>query len=245
MNLVAERADLHIHTCLSPCGDWDMTPSAIIRQCSRNNLSMIAVCDHNASENCEPAVTLGEKVGIRVFPGMEICSSEEVHLLSIFDTLEQVRAMQVYVYDHLTGENNPELFGYQVIANEHDEVEGENEHWLAGALSVGLYEIVKKVKSLNGLAILSHVDRPAFGVISQLGFVPPDLPVDGLEVSYRADPKKLDPLLIGQGKFSCITSSDAHYIHEIGVASTKFAIASRCVDEIRMALTNENGRHIV
>ena len=119
------KADLHIHTCLSPCSDWEMSPRKIIRRSLDLGLDLIAVCDHNTAENAGAAMREGQKQGLWVLPGMEICSKEEVHILALFEELEKALAMQDFVYDHLPGENRPEVFGCQVVANEYDEVLGK------------------------------------------------------------------------------------------------------------------------
>ena len=115
-------ADLHIHTCLSPCSDWEMSPKKIVAKSIEKQLDIIAICDHNSAENVQAAIRLGEELGLRVLPGMEICSREEVHILGLFKAVEQVQAMQEFVYEHLPGENQAEVFGYQVIVNENDEI---------------------------------------------------------------------------------------------------------------------------
>ena len=107
-----------------------MSPQKIVQKSLRKNLDIIAICDHNSAQNTEAVVRSGEKHGICVIPGMEICSREEVHLLGLFGSLENTLALQEYVYAHLKGENRPAVFGHQVIVNEHDEVLGEDSHVL-------------------------------------------------------------------------------------------------------------------
>ena len=143
------KADLHIHSCLSPCGDWDMSPRRIIQKSLEGGLDLIAICDHNTVENAGVAMREGEKQGVPVLPGMEVCSKEEVHILAIFQDLDPARKMQSYVYANLPGENKPEVFGCQVIANENDEVLGENPRLLIGATRLGLYDIVKKTHRIG------------------------------------------------------------------------------------------------
>ncbi len=175
-------------------------------------------------------------------PGMEVCSKEEVHLLAVFDSMEQAHAMQEFVYGNLTGENRPEIFGYQIVADERDGVVGENPRLLIGATRAGLREIAGKIRDLSGLCIASHVDRPAFGLIAQLAFIPADLPLDAVEVSFRTTPaeaKKVFPVL---GGWPCITNSDAHFPEEIGRAKTKFRLLRPETEEIRLALQEMNGR---
>jgi PHP family Zn ribbon phosphoesterase len=237
-------ADLHIHTCLSPCSDWEMSPKKIVAKSIEKQLDIIAICDHNSAENVQAVMHLGEKMGLCVLPGMEICSKEEVHILGLFNAAEQAQAMQEFVYAHLPGENKAEVFGYQVIIDEEDEIRGEVSRLLIGASRLSLQDIVAKVHKLGGLSIASHVDRPSFGIIGQLGFIPTDLSLDGLEVSYRLPLNEVRKKIPGIVNFPCISSSDAHFPEDIGKAKTIFALSAPTFDEIRMALKGKDGRRI-
>jgi PHP family Zn ribbon phosphoesterase len=237
-------ADLHIHTCLSPCSDWEMSPKKIVGKSIEKQLDIIAICDHNSAENVQAVKRLGEKRGLCVLPGMEICSREEVHMLGIFNTVEQAQAMQEFVYAHLPGENQAEVFGYQVIANEKDEVCGEVSRLLIGASRLSLQDIVVKIHKLGGLSIASHVDRPSFGIIGQLGFIPEDLSLDGLEVSYRVPLNEVRKKVPGVMNFPCISSSDAHFLDDIGKIKTVLTLAAPTFEEIRLALQGQDGRKI-
>lgn len=239
------RADLHIHTCLPPCGDWDMTPRAVVEQSVEKRLDIIAVTDHNTAENAGAAMEKGRGLGLTVLPGMEICSVEEAHVISLFDSLEQALAMQAYVYDHLCGENNPDVFGYQVVANAEDEVMDQNPRLLIGAVSVDLNTLVDKIHDLGGLAVAAHIDKSAYSITSQLGFIPPDLPLDAVEVSFRSRPEEAGQKLLMGLKIPCITSSDAHFPGEIGRVSTKFFMKNPCIHEMKLALQGKEGRRIV
>jgi PHP family Zn ribbon phosphoesterase len=176
---------------------------------------------------------------------MEVCSKEEVHILALFDELEPALEMQAYIYANLPGENNTEVFGFQVVANEQDEVIGENPRLLIGATRLGLHEIVKKTHALGGINICCHVDRPAYGIINQLGFIPEDLNLEGLEVSYRIKLTEAAQTIPGIGNHSCVTSSDAHYLDDIGKACTVFQMAGPQLTELRLALAGKEGRKIV
>jgi PHP family Zn ribbon phosphoesterase len=239
------KADLHIHSCLSPCGDWNMSPKRIVQKSSDIGLDLIAVCDHNTVENAAVVMNEGLKKGVHVLPGLEICSKEEVHILALFDEIEPALKMQAYVYSNLPGENNPDLFGFQVVANEKDEVLSENPRLLIGATRLGLHQIVEKTHTLKGLSVCCHVDRPAFGVINQLGFIPSDLALDGVEISYRVKLENAHKTVSGIDNLSCITSSDAHFLDDIGKAQTVFCMAAPTVNEIRLALQKKDGRRIV
>jgi len=239
------KADLHIHSCLSPCSDWAMSPRKIVQQSMDVGLDLIAICDHNSAENAGAAMREGARHGLQVLPGMEICSREEVHILALFDRLDLALEMQAYVYANLPGENNTKVFGFQVVANEKDEVIGENPRLLIGATRLGLHDIVKKTHMLGGINISCHVDRPAYGIINQLGFIPEDLNLDGLEVSYHIQLAEAAQTIPGIGNFSCVTASDAHYLNDIGKACTVFQITEPTLDEIRLALARKNGRRIL
>jgi predicted metal-dependent phosphoesterase TrpH len=239
------KTDMHIHSCLSPCGDWEMSPKRIVQQSLEVGLDLIAICDHNTAENAGVAMCEGEKRGVHVLPGMEVCSKEEVHTLALFEKLTQALEMQEYVYANLPGENNPDVFGCQVVANENDEVLGENPRLLIGATRLGLHGIVEKTHELGGLCLCSHVDRPAYGIINQLGFIPADLALDGVEVSRHVKLADAPKTVAGIEKFGCITTSDAHFLDDIGKVWTVFQMAEPTIEEIRKSLLQQEGRRIL
>ncbi len=239
------KADLHLHTCLSPCGDWQMTPRHIIRKSLAAGLGMIAVCDHHTIDNAAAVLREGRRLGIAVIPGMEICSREEVHLLAYFDSLERAAAMQEYVYSGLSGENDPDVFGYQIVTNEADEILAENHRLLIGATGFSLVEIVARTHALGGLVLGAHVDRPANGILAQLGFIPPDLALDAVEVSARVPLSEARQRVPGIGGLPCVTASDAHRLEEIGRAVTLLRLERPTVAELGRAFRMEDGRGIV
>lgn len=240
------KADLHIHTCLSPCGDLEMTPSAIVREAKSHGLDIIGICDHNSAENIMATQKAGQKEGIAVISGMEVTSSEEVHVLALFDNESQALKLQTSVYEHLMpGVNDEAVFGEQVVVNEEDAVLGFNPRLLIGATSLTVQKVVANIHSLGGLAIASHIDREAFGIIGQLGFVPVDLGLDGLEVSPRISCQEAKAKFPDANNFSLVTFSDAHYLQDIGKSFTRFLIKEPTVKEFKMALTGEEGRKIL
>jgi PHP family Zn ribbon phosphoesterase len=222
-----------------------MSPKKIIQKSLDVGLDLIALCDHNSAENAGAIMREGNRQGLQVLPGMEICSKEEVHILALFDELEPALEMQAYVYANLPGENKTEVFGFQVIANENDEVIGENPRLLIGATRLGLHDIVDKTHVLGGINISCHVDRPAYGILNQLGFIPEDLDLDGLEVSYRIKLAEAAQSIPGVGNFSCVTASDAHFLNDIGKACTVFELAEPSLAEIRLALAGKDRRRIL
>jgi PHP family Zn ribbon phosphoesterase len=222
-----------------------MSPKKIIQKSREVGLDLIALCDHNSAENAGAAMREGNKQGLPVLPGLEICSREEVHILALFEALDPALEMQAYVYANLPGENNSEVFGFQVVANEEDEVMGENPRLLIGATRLGLHDIVEKTHVLGGISIACHVDRPAYGIINQLGFIPEDLNLDGLEVSSRIKLAEAVHTIPGIGNYSCVTASDAHDPNDIGKACTVFQLAKPTLAEIRLALAKKDGRRIL
>lgn len=239
------KVDLHIHSCLSPCGELEMSPKAIVEKSLERGLDLIAVSDHNSAENAGAVIRAGRQRGLAVLASLEISSREEVHSLAVFDTEAQALQMQDLIYQHLRGTNRSELFGDQVVVNEFDEVEGFNDRLLIGAVQLDLQEIVKAVHRFGGLSIASHVDRPSFSILSQLGFFPDDVALDGVEVSGRTTPEKARAEIPGLERFTVVSFSDAHFPEDIGKAYTRFFMEAPSVEEIRLALREEGGRKVV
>lgn len=231
------RADLHIHTCLSPCAEPEMVPGAIVRRARQLGLDMIGICDHNSAENAAAVATAGRSESVCVVPGIEITSREEVHILGLFETGRQLMGMQAVVHENLSGENDEEAFGPQTIVDPWDRPVGVNRKLLIGATELTLEQVVDAVHDFGGLAVAAHVDRPSFGLIGQLGLVPEGLALDALEVSPQAPRKPWD-------HFPVITSSDAHRLEDIGKGCTCFFAEEGSVGEIGKALRAEDGRRV-
>jgi len=238
------KVDLHIHSCLSPCADLDMSPRAIVERSVENGLDVIAVSDHNSAENIQATIRAAVPYDLHVLSGLEINSREEAHVLAIFEDAEKALIMQSIVYNHLKGTNRPELFGDQVVANEFDEVERFNDRMLINATQLGLHDIVMETHRLGGLSIASHVDRPSYSILSQLGFIPPDLKLYALEISRNMDKTSVKRNLPEVGEFPIVTFSDAHFLDDIGQAYTSFFIEAPTMDEMRMALEKKSGRRV-
>lgn len=239
------KADLHIHTCLSPCSDLHMTPSAIAKTANEKGLHIIAITDHNSAENVPAAKKTGKNNDITVLAGMEVTSKEEVHVLGLFEHYEEIQKLQEIIYEKLQqGENDVTEFGEQVVVNEYDEVLSFNPRLLIGATALSLKEIVDTIHSFGGLSIASHVDREAFGVVSQLGFIPEDVQFDALEMSPRIDRKKAEELFGSFNSIPIVSSSDAHSLEEIAKRKTHFFIQEPSFNEIALALKNIDGRRV-
>jgi PHP family Zn ribbon phosphoesterase len=233
-------ADLHIHTCLSPCAEVDMTPLRIVERALAKGLDMIAISDHNSAENIGVAVEVAAGRGMALLPAMEVTSSEEAHVLAIFGTAEQAGRMQELVYGSLSGGPGGG-WGEQVVVNARDEVLGFNDRALFGATGLGLGDLVREIHALGGLAVASHVDREAFSVIGQLGFIPEDVEFDALEVTR---PEKKGSLLSAYMGVPRVCSSDAHRLDDVGRRTTSFYMEEATFEEVARALKGLDGRSV-
>jgi 3',5'-nucleoside bisphosphate phosphatase len=239
------KADFHIHSCLSPCGDLNMTPRNIVAKALALGLDLIAISDHNASENIAAVIKSAEGTQLSILAGMEVTSSEEVHILALFENLDSIRQFQKIVYKNLISvEIDQRMIQDQVVVNEKDEVEGFNEFPLLGASLLSLEEIVEKIHQLNGLAIASHVDKESYSIIAQLGFIPDNLQLDGLEISPFSKVEDAREKFSDCNRFPIVTFSDAHYLKDLGSRTTNFIIAKPTIQELRMAMVNERGRKV-
>ena len=233
------RADLHIHTCLSPCGDLDMSPRNIVRVAKERGLQIIAITDHNSTRNVRACMSLGEREGLRVIPGCEVNTREEVHVLCYFPHLEATEMFQRYLDEKMSDvKNDPDRFGYQVAVDEDDRIVYEEERSLFMGIDDEIDGVAEVVHQLGGLFVPAHVDRLRNSLFSQLGFIPPGLRYQALEVSKATTPADFllrRPELTG---VRLIQSSDAHYPEDIGVAYTRFGITGRSWEELSDALFN-------
>ena len=238
------HADLHIHTCLSPCGELEMSPMRIVKEAVDKGIDVIAICDHNSAENVTAVMEASRGTDLIVLPAMEVTSKEEVHICGLFHRPEDATAMQALVYEHLDGENDEAVFGLQVVADSDDIVLSFNKKLLIGATDLSLENIVQAIHGQNGLAIAAHIDREGFGILGQLGFIPADLALDALEVSSRMSLNEARYNFVEYRDYPFLRSSDAHMLNDIGSARTPLLMEMASFDELRMALKSEAGRCI-
>ncbi len=222
-----------------------MTPKAIVRTALEKGLDMIAICDHNSARNAGATQRAAVGANLAVIPGIEITSSEEAHFLGLFESEVESDAVQEDVYAHLFGENKEEVFGYQVVVDEFDDVEDLDQRLLIGATTLSAEKVANLIHQFHGLTIASHVDRQGFGLFNQLGFIPENLKLDGLEVSKFSNFEKVRAEFPQTRKYPLITSSDAHYLKDIGSAVTLAKMAEPSFAELKKALAGQEGRSIL
>lgn len=208
--------DLHLHSCLSPCGDMDMTPNNIVGMAKLLGLDVIALTDHNTSLNCEATMRAGEKNGLLVIPGMELTTSEDIHAVCLFPTLERALEWNDYVDNNrIKIRNKPDIYGRQVIMDENDEETGEIEALLLPATNISIMNARRLVGKFGGVCYPAHIDRDSLSILSVLGEIDESC---GFTTAELADRSKLDflkaqhPIL---DSLNIVTNSDAHYLENM------------------------------
>ena len=233
--------DFHIHSALSPCAGLEMSPRDIVARAQKASLDIIAVTDHNMVENAIYACEIGKKNNLLVLPGMELQTTEEIHLLAIFGSTETALGFQTRIYESLPPiPNNADYFGDQVVVDENDEIVRFEERLLLNSVQITVDEAVTLIKSLGGIVIPSHIDSPTFSIISQLGYVPDTLAVDALEIRDRDKVPEVLPFIMKKG-LPFVTFSDAHYLADIGKRRTLLSLADPCFEAILEALAHLAG----
>lgn len=208
--------DLHIHSCLSPCGDEDMTPNNIVNMALLKGLNFIAVTDHNSCKNCPAVLEAANDTPLTVLPGMELTTAEEIHLVFLFPKLEQAMAFDQFVYERLLPvKNDPAVFGHQLILDAGDNPVGEEPLLLINATSISVDDAPSLATRFGGLVLPAHIDRPSNSILSALGFIPPELGFTAVEVADPAAFFARPNNLLGGQKYRVLTSSDAHRLGDI------------------------------
>lgn len=240
------RADLHIHSLLSPCGDLSMSPANIITAAARKGLDIIGITDHNSTRQSGLVKKLGMEKGIFVLQGAEVTTREEVHCLAFFENQDSVKAFQEYIDMHLPDmQNDPIIFGDQVVVDENEDIVYIEEKLLVNATTLTIGELEKYVRENYGIFIPAHIDRMKNSIYSQLGFIPGDLKADALEVSRRTTPEQFARIKPEIRKFSLVTNSDAHFPEQIGMVWNNLQIEKISFEEIKMALSGSDNRKII
>ena len=208
--------DLHIHSCLSPCGDDDMLPSNIVGMAVLKGLDVIALTDHNSCKNCPAVIELAKEYGITAIPGMELTTSEEVHVVCLFPSLEKAMSFDSFVHEKLTPiKNDEKIFGKQQICDKDDTITGTEEFLLINATEITFDEVFDVVSGFGGIMIPAHIDKSANSLISNLGFIPPDSKFTCAEVKHTGFLDKLCEQHSYLKNCKIISDSDAHYLENI------------------------------
>lgn len=238
--MISLSYDLHIHSCLSPCAEDDMTPGNIVGMAAVKELDMIALTDHNSCKNCPAIMKMAKDFNLIVIPGIELCTVEEVHVIGLFPTLDDAMNFDEFLYKKLPPiMNNEDIFGNQYIYNEKDEIAGKELKLLINATEITFEQAFEKISEYNGIMIPAHLDRTSNSLISNLGFVPVDSKFKCAEIKDKNKEKdivKANPYL---EHCKIIYNSDAHYLYHISEPINYLNVKSRSMKDIFYALGHE------
>lgn len=238
------RADLHVHTVLSPCAEVEMIPPLIVRESLEHKIDIIAVTDHNASANVTAVQKAARGSSLKVFGGMEVQSREDVHLLCLFEDSDTLTAWQSAVDKALPDmKNNAEYLGEQFVVNESGEFIRTEPRMLLTSTHFSIDDIFEQVNALGGLVIPAHVNRTSYGLFPTLGLLSPEWPILALEISRHLTPEQAAvsfPFIKG---IPLIQSGDVHQLDQF-LGTTIFTLTEPTLAEIKMSFKGQNMRTV-
>ena len=239
------RADLHIHSVLSPCGGLEMAPSAVVNKLKENGVEWFAITDHNSMANCPAYQAAAQRVGLHFSWGVEIQSMEEIHLLAYFEDSGKAQAFDRELYKSLLPlANDPDYFGDQVIIDENENILRVESRALINSSIWDLTTAVEQVLAYDGFVIPAHIDAGVNSIISQLGFLPPYPEFDVLGITARLDLTDYLGHNPGLSSKQFMRASDAHYLSDLGHAYSLIHVAEPSVTELILASHKVGGRYI-
>ena len=230
--------DLHVHSCLSPCADNDNTPNNIAGMAHLSGIKIVALTDHNSAKNCPAFFKAAERYGIVPIAGMELTTSEDIHVVCLFEKLDDAMRFDEFIgTKRILIKNRTDIFGEQLILDENDEVIGSEEHLLPNATLISLDEAPEIVKDFGGICFPAHIDRDANGIVAILGTVPSSPDFRCVEI-HDADKISEYKEKYGLSDKLFIVSSDSHYLTDIDETNNFFELNtdSDSPDEIRKAM---------
>lgn len=238
------RAELHVHTVLSPCAEVEMIPPLIVQQALDNGIDILAITDHNATANIRAVQKAAEGTALVVLAGMELQTVEEVHSLCIFEDTSQAEIFQKIVSQALPPlKNDPDHFGEQFVVDETGDFIRREEQLLILSTEMTLTQAWRFVNELGGIFIPAHVNRKAFGLLENLGFIPQDIPLPAVEISRHLNSKEAVqkfPQLFG---YTLLKGGDAHRLDEL-LGANEFTLAAPTFAEIKLAVHSFEGRSL-
>lgn len=230
--------DLHNHSCLSPCADNDNTPNNIAGMAYLSGIKIVALTDHNTVKNCPAFFEAAKRYGIIPVAGLELTTSEDIHLVCLFEELSSALKFDAYLQKRrVLIKNRTDIFGDQLILNGEDEVIGRDEHLLSNATTISLDEAPELIRSYGGVCYPAHIDRDANGIIAILGTIPPTPHFDAVEI-HSADKVAQYRENYGLSDKLIIVSSDSHYLTDINESNNYFELEADpdSPDEVRREL---------
>ncbi|MGN0527322.1 MAG: PHP domain-containing protein [Acutalibacteraceae bacterium] len=230
--------DFHLHSCLSPCGDNDMTPQNICNMIKLMGFNAFALTDHNTCKNCPACKEIADSLGLIFIPGMELTTSEEVHIVCLFHNLEDAMSFSDYVYGTLPPvKNKPDIFGEQLCLNSNDRLLYNEEKLLITASTVSAVNAVEIVGKYNGICFPAHIDRSSFSIISNLGSFDDSFGFNAAEIYDMSKEKELKEGLSYLNDLKILSSSDAHYLENIRLPVEELEVSECSIDGILASLS--------
>ena len=218
------KYDFHIHSCLSPCGSDDMTPANIAGMSMLAGLDAIALCDHNTALNVPSIIKACGKYGVKVLCGIEVCTAEDIHVVCYFKTAEDALAFSENIEENtLKFDNDAQIYGHQYIMDAEDGIVGEIPHLLISGCNYSVYELVDICHQMGGKCFYAHIDKPSYSVLSVLGVIPEDIPIDGVEIFNMANYQQLISGGFITEDTPYMSNSDAHQLELIGCKESEMA----------------------
>lgn len=238
------RADLHVHTVLSPCAEVEMIPPLIVQAALELNIDIIAITDHNASANVSAVQKAARGTTLKVLPGMEIQTHEDVHLLCLFENLTELESWQAQVNESLPDIlNRAEFFGEQFVVDEQGEYIRIEPRMLLTSTRFSIDEVFERVNALGGLVIPAHVERTTYGLFPTLGLLSDQWPILGFEISRHTTPEQARMDFPSIGSYPLIQNGDVHRLNEF-IGSTIFVLEEPTINEIYKALKGQDQREV-
>lgn len=239
------RADLHIHSVLSPCGSLEMAPHDLVKRLQECKIDWFAITDHNTMANCPAYAAVAEAAGLFFSWGVEIQTSEEIHILAYFDAPKQAQDFDKELYSSLLPlENDPDYFGDQVVIDENENIIRVEQRALINSSLWDLSLAVERIRDYGGFAVPAHVDAGVNSIISQLGFMPDEPAFDLFGVTAGLDMQDWRTRQPYFARRSLLKASDAHYLADIGSGYSELYLEEPTVAELRKAALNLDRRII-
>jgi hypothetical protein len=238
------RADLHVHTVLSPCADVAMIPPLIVQKALEHSIDLIAITDHNSSANVQAVQKAAEGTNLTVLPGMEVQSREDVHLITLFEHLDQLEAWQEQVDRSLPYlPNQPEFFGEQFVVDETGDFIRSEPRLLLTSTNFSIDEIFDRASAMGGVVIPAHVERFSFGLFPTLGLISEKWQLLALEISRHITPEKAIARFPALRNYELVQDGDVHQLEDF-LGATIFTLAAPTLLEMRLAFQHIDGRDI-
>ena len=211
--------DLHIHSCLSPCSDDDMTPNNIAGMAALKGLQIVALTDHNSCKNCPAFFEACKRQGIIAVAGMELTTAEDIHIVCLFKDLEDAMRFDAVISEHIMDiKNNPEIFGNQLVLDGDDEIVDTESKLLISATDLWIDDAIELARSYGAHVHPAHIDRESNGIIAILGDIPADYEFKCVEFNVAESMKDIKQKYSVAAKAHHIVSSDAHHLWDISEA---------------------------